>query len=101
MSDNTIWLFAGAPKSYWLIVPAASQAVEVLPGQVVMMYPAVQPQLLFAAGTSHAPVMTRLASGKLQHTFRCIWVQGFLGLLVAAICSGHQPCPCHNATCFG
>jgi hypothetical protein len=56
---------AGGPKSYWLIVPAAAQPVEVLPGQVMMIYPAVQPQLLFAAGASHAPVMTRLASGVL------------------------------------
>ncbi|WIA17457.1 hypothetical protein OEZ85_014302 [Tetradesmus obliquus] len=56
-------ILLGTPKSYWLIVPAASQAVEVLPGTVVMMYPAVQPQLLFAAG-SHAPVLTRLAPGE-------------------------------------
>jgi hypothetical protein len=39
MLHYTTWLFAGTPKSYLLIVPAASQAVEVLPGQVVMMYP--------------------------------------------------------------
>ncbi|KAF6257282.1 hypothetical protein COO60DRAFT_26268 [Scenedesmus sp. NREL 46B-D3] len=57
-------ILLGTPRSYWLIVPAASQAVEVLPGQVVMMYPAVQPQLLFAAGPSHAPVLTRLAAGE-------------------------------------
>jgi hypothetical protein len=54
---------AGGPRSYWLIVPAAAQPVEVLPGQVMMIYPAVQPQLLFAAGASHPPVMTHLASG--------------------------------------
>lgn len=53
----------GTQKSYWLIVPAASQTVEVLPGQVMTIYPAVQPQLLFAAGTGHPPVMTRLSSG--------------------------------------
>eukprot|EP00882_Tetradesmus_deserticola_P020833 GHRQ01022517.1.p1 GENE.GHRQ01022517.1~~GHRQ01022517.1.p1 ORF type:complete len:242 (+),score=84.23 GHRQ01022517.1:280-1005(+) len=57
-------ILLGTPKSYWLITPAASQAMEVLPGQVVLMYPAVQPQLLFAAGSGHAPVMARLASGE-------------------------------------
>jgi cyanophycinase-like exopeptidase len=62
---------AGGPKSYWLIVPAASQPVEVLPGQVMMIYPAVQPQLLFAAGASHAPVMTRLPSGA---AFVTLWL---------------------------
>eukprot|EP00878_Enallax_costatus_P036589 GHUV01041105.1.p1 GENE.GHUV01041105.1~~GHUV01041105.1.p1 ORF type:complete len:273 (+),score=55.05 GHUV01041105.1:272-1090(+) len=54
----------GTAKSYWLIVPAASQSVEVLPGQVMTIYPAVQPQLLFAAGAGSAPVMTRLPSGE-------------------------------------
>lgn len=56
----------GTAKSYWLIVPAASQSVEVLPGQVMTIYPAVQPQLLFAAGANGSPVMTRLPSGELS-----------------------------------
>jgi hypothetical protein len=62
-------LLVGTPRSYWLIIPAPPQTVEVLPGQVVTIYPAVQPQQLFLAGAVHPPVMATLTTGASWHRY--------------------------------
>lgn len=63
----------GTPRSYWLIVPAPPQTVEVLPGQCMTIYPTVQPQQLFAAG-NHPPLMARVGSGEEQELCRAVAV---------------------------
>lgn len=55
-------IIAATSKAYWLIVPAPPQSVEVLPGQLMTIYPTVAPQQLFAAGHSSHPLMARVGA---------------------------------------
>jgi hypothetical protein len=51
---------AGTKRSYYLITPAPPQSVEVLPGQVVQIYPTVTPQPLSPLGAAPAPALAPL-----------------------------------------
>lgn len=46
-------------------MPAPPQSVEVLPGQLMTIYPTVAPQQLFGAGQTGPPLMARVGAGKL------------------------------------
>jgi hypothetical protein len=50
----------GTKRSYYLIIPAPPQSVEVLPGQVMQIYPTVAPQLLAPLGAAPAPALAPL-----------------------------------------
>ncbi|GBF95524.1 hypothetical protein Rsub_07874 [Raphidocelis subcapitata] len=53
-------VIAGTRRSYYLIAPAPPQMVEVLPGVVVQMYPAVAPAPLLPLGAAPAPALAAL-----------------------------------------
>jgi hypothetical protein len=64
-------LIAGGPKSYWLIVPAAAQPVEVLPGQLKMLSDLITCYVVVYFYSNHA-----MQAGRRVYFYsKCIFIQ--------------------------